>query len=261
MDFGQLIGAVPLWVLFCLTTAICMLSVETGTYLAKLVLRRNAKEPEAPLGSLVGSLLGLLAFILAFTFGMTASRFEARKQLVLDEANALGTAYLRAGLLPSSSKVEVRKLLREYTEIRLGGTHATIPAVMTHSDRIHDLLWTQAESLVTVDMDSELRTLFISSLNQVIDLHESRLTVGLRYRIPGSIWASLYCLTVISMTALGYQVGMAGSTRLRGMPLMSLAVSLVILMIADMDNPGDGRFHVSHQPLVDTHQMMLRHDD
>jgi hypothetical protein len=259
MDFGQLICALPLWLLFCVTAATSMLSVEGGAHLAKRVLRHRAKEPEAPLGSLVGSVLGLLAFMLAFTFGMTASRFESRKQLVLDEANAIGTAYLRAGLLPSSQKREIRTLLREYVEVRLHGTVQTIPNVLAHSDRIHDLMWAQAESLVKSDMDSELRTLFVASLNNVIDLHESRLTIALRYRIPGTIWLSLYLLTILSMLAIGYQVGMAGTSRVLGMPLMALAFSIVIIMIADMDKPGEGKFQISHQPLVDTRQMMERH--
>ena len=96
-------------------------------------------------------------------------------------------------------------------------------------------------------------------MNDVIDLHESRLTVGLSYRIPDPIWLSLSLLTIISMLAMGYQDGMAGSTRLLGMPIGAIAFALVIVMIANMDNPGDGQFHVSHQPLMDTFQMMQRH--
>jgi len=258
MDIGQLVYAIPSWLLFIITAAISIGSVEAGSLFAKVVLRHREKEPEAPLGSLVGSVLGLLAFILAFTFGMTASRFEARKQLVLDEANAISRTYLRAGFLPTAQKGEIRRLLREYTAKRLRGTRDTIPDVLAHSDRIQDLLWTHAEALAKSDMDSELRSLFISSLNEVIDLHESRLTVGLRYRIPGAIWMCLSLLTVLSMLSIGYQVGMAGWQRLFGMPFMSLAFSIVVVMIANMDNPGDGGFHVSYQPLVDTYEMMKR---
>ena len=78
--------------------------------------QKSEREPEAPLGSFVGAMLGLLAFILAFTFGMTASRFDARRQLVLEESNAIGTTYLRAGLLPQTQGLEVRRLLREYAD-------------------------------------------------------------------------------------------------------------------------------------------------
>src|SRR3990172_11677164 len=120
MDFSEWINELPLWAVFVLTLVICIGAVEAGAALAGLALRQKKdKEPEAPLGSLVGAVLGLLAFILAFTFGITASRFDARKQLVLEESNAIGTTYLRAGLLPQPQGLEVRRLLREYADIRL----------------------------------------------------------------------------------------------------------------------------------------------
>ena len=68
---------------------------------------------------MVAATLGLLAFILAFTFGLAASRFDSRMQVLLDEANAIGTTYLRAGMLPEQGK-QIRALLREYADARLG---------------------------------------------------------------------------------------------------------------------------------------------
>src|SRR3989304_3822769 len=110
MDFAEWISKLPLWAVFVLTLAICIAAVEAGAAFARIALRqKKEKEPEAPLGSLVGAVLGLLAFILAFTFGMTASRFDARRQLVLQEANAIGTTYLRAGLLPQTEGLGVRR--------------------------------------------------------------------------------------------------------------------------------------------------------
>ena len=257
MDFGQLLNMLPLWLLFLLTLAIAAASVEAGEWLAKISLRKKGKEPEAPVGSLVAAVLGLLAFILAFTFGMTASRFDARKQLVLEESNAIGTTYLRAGLLPQSQGQEVRRLLREYVDVRLKTTIENVEESLARCENLHGRLWSQAESLVQEEMDDELRALFIMSLNEVIDLHESRKTVALIYRIPGTIWLSVYVLSILSMLAIGYQVGMSGTRRMHGMLLLVAAFSLVIVMIADMDRPGEGRFQASQQPLVDVQQMML----
>jgi hypothetical protein len=258
MDFGRLINALPLWLLFALTMAISLGAVGAGTWLANIALRRETKEPDAPLGSMVSAALGLLAFILAFTFGMAGSRFDARRQLVLQESNAVGTAYLRAGLLPERQRMEVRRLLREYVDVRLKLTPADIPKTLAKSEEMHSRLWGQAESLVAEQMDSELRYLFISSLNDVIDLHQSRKTVGLLYRIPGPMWLSVLMLAILTMIAIGYQVGMAGSKRLRGMPVLAAAFSLVIMMIADIDRPGEGNILVSQQPLADVQQMMLQ---
>lgn len=256
MDFGVLVNALPLWLLFVFTLALSLLAVAAGTWLAAIALRHQAKEPEAPLGSLVSAVLGLLAFILAFTFGMASARFDARRELVLEESNAVGTTYLRAGLLPQQQKLEIRRLLREYVDVRLKGTFTNLSETLARSEALHSRLWSQAESLVVAEMDSELRILFIASLNEVIDLHQSRKTVGTLYRIPGPIWMSVYLLSTLTMVALGYQVGMAGSRWLRGMPVLAAAFSLVIVMIADIDRPGEGNIQVSQQPLADVRQMM-----
>jgi hypothetical protein len=106
-------------------------------------------------------------------------------------------------------------------------------------------------------MDSELRSLFVSSLNEMIDLHQSRVTVGLQYRVPGTVWLAVYILSALSMLAVGYQVGMSGVRRLRGTPVVAAAFSLVILMITDIDRPGEGLMRVSQQPIADVQQMML----
>ncbi len=257
MDFGDWISWLPLWAVFVLTLAICLGAVEAGAALAGFVLRRkNEKEPEGPLGSLVGAMLGLLAFILAFTFGMTASRFDARRQLVLQEANALGTTYLRADLLPPQQGLEVRRLLREYADIRLNATIQNVHEVLMQSAVMQGRLWAEAKSLVKVEMDSEVRSLFITSLNELIDLHQSRVSLVLYYRIPGTVWFAVYLLSVLSMLAVGYQVGMSGMRRLRGTPVLAAAFSLVITMTADLDRPGEGLMRVSQQPIADVLQMM-----
>jgi hypothetical protein len=255
MDFGEWINMLPLWALFVCTLLLCLGAVEAGAWLA---LRHSpVKEPEGPLGSLVGAVLGLLAFILAFTFGITGSRYDTRRQMVLNEANAIGTTYLRAGLMPEPQGLEIRRLLRGYADIRSNLAAKEINETLRQSEEIHGRLWSQAKSLAGEEMDPQLRSLLIVSLNELIDLHQSRKTVGLQHRIPGSIWLVVYLLSALSMLAVGYQAGMAGVRRMRGTPLVAMAFSLVILLIADIDRPGEGQMRVSQQPIADVRQMML----
>src|SRR4029450_7972437 len=101
------LAALPLWGLFLAILILVLLSVEGGYRLGKYRRSRSEEEKEAPVGAMAGATLGLLAFILAFTFGLAAARFDTRRQLLLDEANAIGTAYLRAGMLPERGE-EVR---------------------------------------------------------------------------------------------------------------------------------------------------------
>src|SRR4029077_11356500 len=86
--------------------------------IGKFRLSRREQEKETPVGTMVGATLGLLAFILAFTFGLAAARFDTRRQVILDEANAIGTTYLRAGMLPERRE-EIQTLLRNYVNTRL----------------------------------------------------------------------------------------------------------------------------------------------
>ncbi len=260
MDLSNWIGNLPLWAIFALNFAICIGAIEVGGALARLSLRRRKKtEPEAPLGTVVGAMLALLAFILAFVFGMTTSRFDARKQLVLQEANAIGTTYLRSGLLPKTPGLRIRRLLREYADIRANVAVENVQDGMKKSEDIHGRLWDQAKALVPESMDSELRSLFIAGLNELIDLHQSRKTVGWQYRIPGTVWLVVYLLSGLSMLVVGYQVGASGKRRLRCTPALAAAFSLVLLMIADIDRPRGELVRVSQQPIADVQQMIL-HD-
>ena len=111
--------ALPLWGLFGVTIVVVLVSIEAGYRLGQHRRRHSEEEKEGPVGAIVAATLGLLGFILAFTFGLAASRFDARRQIVVDEANAAGTTYLRAGLLPDGRGVKIRELLRDYVHARL----------------------------------------------------------------------------------------------------------------------------------------------
>src|SRR4029077_1272694 len=133
-------------------------------------------EKEAPVGAMVGSVLGLLAFMLAFTFGMAASRFDTRKQLVLEEANAIGTTYLRAAMLPER-RDEIRALLRSYVDGRLEAVRSGRVAVeILRSEATQGQLWSAATAVGLQHPDSIVVGLFVGSLNDVIDLHAKRVT-------------------------------------------------------------------------------------
>ena len=100
MQLAGPLDALPLWALFIVILLVVLLAVEFGYRLGKYRRSRHEEEKEAPLGTMVGATLGLLAFFLAFTFGLAAARFDTRRQVLLDEANAIGTTYLRASILP-----------------------------------------------------------------------------------------------------------------------------------------------------------------
>src|SRR5688572_12974196 len=224
MDIATFFTSVPSWVLFGLIVVIGTLTTEAGSYVGRRKFARGIKEPEAPIGTAVSAVLGLLAFMLGFTFSITASRFSDRKSLVISQANAIQTSYFRTSALPEKQKYAVRKLYREYTDLLANMQNVEEPELaLPRMDEIHILLWQQTASLAKEDIDSELRSLFTASVNEVIDLAGERSTVGLVFRIPNALWSALLLLTAMSMFAFGYQTGINGTRRIFSAPILPIA--------------------------------------
>ena len=246
----------PLWLLFLATILVVCTAVEFGYQLGRY-RRNHSPEKDAPVGAMVGAMLGLLAFILAFTFGLAASRFDERRHTVLDDANAIGTSYLRAGLLPEPQRTEIQRLMRQYVDLRLAVVRdRNVDEALSKSAELHGQMWARAAAVAAQDPRSVVTGLFIQSLNQLIDLHSTRVMVGLRSRIPTIIWAALYFVALLTMATMGYQEGLTGTRR----SIASLAVvfvfSVVMFLIVDLDRPLEGQLRTSQQPLIDLQQSM-----
>ena|SRR5215813_1857405 len=250
-----LFDPLPLWALFLVTVGIALASVEAGNRIARGRRQRAEEKKEAPPAGMVGATLGLLAFMLAFTFGMASSRFDGRRQLVLSEVNAISTAYLRAGLLPEPMRTESRSLLRQYVDVRIEGAQPEKTSqAISKSKELQKLLWAQAVAMTEKER-SAITSLFIQSLNSVIETHTARVT-ALQNRIPAAIWIGLYLLAILAMSALGYQEGAASDRRSLASFALVLAFSSVLVLIANLDRPGKGLLQVSQQSMVELQQSM-----
>lgn len=256
MENSGPIDVLPLWALFILILLVVLLSVEFGYRLGKYRRGRHEEEKEAPLGTMVGATLGLLAFILAFTFGLAASRFDNRRQVLLDEANAIGTTYLRAGMLPERGE-QIRGLLRNYVSARLEAVHpGELAEGIRRSEDIQQKVWTEAESVGNKNPNSIVVGLFVQSLNEMIDLHAKRLQVGVRSRIPAAIWLGLFAVAGLSLATMGYHAGLSGTRRSLAIIAVAVTFSVVIELIADLDRPSEGVLRVSQQALLDVQKSM-----
>lgn len=248
---------VPLWLLAVLVCAASALALEGGYRFGRWRNASVSGEKEAPVGAMVGSILALFAFILAFTFGTAATRFEARREAVLAEANAIGTTYLRARLLRNEQhRNESIRLLREYADVRVNAVKdGNVQDTIARSEVLHEALWVQAAKAAESD-PGPITALYLQSLNETIDLHANRVHVGLRNRIPLSIWIGLYSLALLTMASVGYQAGLSATRRSPAMVGLVLAFSGVLFLIADLDRGRDGFLVVSQQALVDVQKSM-----
>jgi hypothetical protein len=251
------LDVVPLWALFLALVAASLLIDEYGFRFGRRRAGHAEKESDAIVGSMVAAELGLLAFLLAFTFGIGASRFEMRRQIMLDETNAIGTTYLRAAMLPTAERDDVRRLLKEYVDVRIGAAMGTpLDEVIRRSETIHEHLWTDAVAAAAQDERSVPVGLFVQSLNDVIDLHAKRVTAVIRSRMPLVVWGVLFAVALLSFLAMGYQAGLTRANRSPAVVLIALTFAAVIWLVADLDRPGQGFLRVTQQPMIDLRNSM-----
>ena len=180
-----------------------------------------------------------------------ADSFHARKLAVLDEANAIRTTYLRADLISEPQRTEVRRILREYVEERLAWVGEQKARPVRSSRVLLDRLWAQAAAEGRKNPGLEVVSLFVDSTNTVIKLHEERLMFRERSRIPGALWAVLYVITSLALASMGYHGGVAGTTRSPVMLAVAIIFSLVIVLIVDLDRPGEGWINVRQDHMFD----------
>jgi hypothetical protein len=251
------LDVLPLWALSIALLIGNLLFGECGFRLGRLRARRTNKESDATVGAIVTAELGLLAFLLAFTFGIVVSRFDLRRHVLLDEANAIGTAYLRAAMLPDTEGASIRRLLREYTDVRIrAATGTSIDKSLHRSEEIHQQLWTEAVAAAGHDARSVPTGLFVQSLNEMIDLHAARVMAALRNRMPLPVWIVLFAVGLLSFFTMGYQAGLTRAIRSPATIVLALTFVSVIWLVVDLDRPGEAFLRVSQAPMVDVQKMM-----
>ena len=207
-------------------------------------------------GSLEGSMLGLLALLLAFTFGISNSRYDARRDVIIKEANCIGTAVLRADLYPEPFRSELRADFKEYVEDRIkyyevGTNLDSIRAALSQSQVISSRIWTKVSQRASNDSPYIRNTFFLQSLNDVIDVANERRYIGIS-RVPVSIIWMMILLCLVVSFLLGY--GMKGKKPDWLMVcIFSLIISMTTYLILDLDRPREGiiTMNAVHQSMLD----------
>jgi hypothetical protein len=202
------------WLIFAFIITVFLSASEIGFRLGWLAQSKINEPVRSQINMLQAASLGLLALLLGFTFSMALTRFDTRKQLVLDEANAIGTTYLRAQLLPEPARKEVSNLLRRYVDVRLEFYQACInqkklQKVDEETGKLHRALWSHAVATGVQDPRAIPTGLFIQSLNEVIDLHGKRVT-AMENHVPESIFILLWVVATLSLCLVGYGLGQGG---------------------------------------------------
>ena len=242
------------WLVILITGLLLLTLAEFG-YRAGLRLFAAKDEPrKSQIGGIQGAILGMLALLLGFTFSMAVTRYEVRRDLVLQEANSIGTTYLRAALLPDARRIAVENLLRQYVDARLdfygaGMSPAKLAAAESHTSKLQHELWMQTVA-ASREAPNPITATFITALNDTIDLDESCMN-AFRARVPGSVWLLLLVVAGAGCCASGYGAGASGARTGFSIIMLPLLIAVVITIIADFDQPRHGLISVSQQPMLD----------
>ena len=253
-----LIDVIPIWLVYLLTVAILFLAAEVGFRLGGFTQKRWPDQAEAGVGMVVGAALALLGFLLAFVTGIALDNFNQRRHLVVLEADVIGTTYLRAGYLPDPYGEDSRKLLREYVDLRLEARKpGNLGNAITQSEQIHIELWKIAEQIAE-EYANPTTALYISSLNEMIDLHSQRIQAELGFRVPQVLILGLYLISLLTMILIGVHDGYREKHNVFALAMMVLIISVVFLIIIELDRSNVGLIQVPQKALIDLQQELNR---
>ncbi|WP_413577739.1 hypothetical protein ACLVWU_04740 [Bdellovibrio sp. HCB290] len=238
-----------LWISIVIMVVLLLVAVFIGTKFGQ-----KFGKPDANYAVLPTSILGLLALLLGFTFSMSVSRFEDRQKLVLSEANAIGTTYLRTDFLPAPHAQNVKSYLREYVDIRLKlmddyPTENEARRIGQETARLQSLIWNETVAAAGVKV-TPLSPSFVSSLNDVIDI-SAQWDFVLNNTVPEMIYFIIIFVAVFGVFFLGFMNGSTGTSHRFGILALAFLFSLVIALIQDLDRPRRGTVKVSQSSLVD----------
>lgn len=251
--FQGLFDNIPNYILDIITFLIFLLFIELGYFIGKRKRIEKDREANKAISPAAATVLGLLAFLIAFAFNIAAGKFDTRKQNVVMEANAIGTAYLRADFLKDPYKSRIKDLLRTYADNRLEiVAHVSEKDLkyLAKSVEIQDQLWEEA-LLASEDANNATIALMAESLNELFDIHNNRVAASVYNRISENIWLILFSVGALGMLMLGIQNGLKGPKRYFGIIPLVLAFTIAFALIEDLDSPQKGMLTVNHQPIID----------
>jgi hypothetical protein len=250
---------IPLSLVALIFVVLMMLAEEVG-YRVGLLRRARLGEADGELGGggvVLTSMFAILGLIIAFTYSSSVQRYEARKSAVIHEANALGTAYLRANLVAEPGRSELKTALYEYALTRVPqayGKHNNDSVLYSPQEQIDALqatldailpIWPITQRIVlSSPSPGPVEMSLVSAINQVLDVHTERLA-ALFDKLPNSVIWMLVVIAAAALSVTGYNAGVTGHISRWRMTIFACVLAGVMVVIIDFDRPGDGLIRVS----------------
>ena len=231
------------------------LAIEMGYRfgLASQVQSNTAKEQVSTIQS---SLLGILALMLGFTFSLALNRFDTRSNAVVNEANAIGTAFLRTDLLPEPNRNQAQRLLKDYLKLRVAAgsfaldNHDDRDPLLERAAHLQEQIWQEAMQATLQQPNSATSGIFTQAINSMIDTYGVRIA-ELNRHVPELVLLLLYGSFIITGGIIGYTAGIGRHRPAIASYIMVALVVLLMSMVIDLDRPRRGFITVNQHSLID----------
>jgi hypothetical protein len=248
----------PVWAVFVIIVFLVLMSAEIGFRVGIWLQDRSSDQRDTRMtGLMVGGMLSLMGFLMAFAIGIAIGQHGERKSMVVTEANAIGTAWLRAGFLDEPGSTSLRELLRKYVEVRLEAVtdRDKFPAAVARSEQIHSEMWGIIEDKVRQGNDSDIMATLVESVNEVIDVHSLRLAAATK-RLPRVLGILLISAILVSFLMVGVASSADRKRDIAAIVLFALAFVAVLMIMVDLDRPQQGLITVSQTEMTDLLRQM-----
>ena len=248
----QALANISLTGIYAIMVVLFLAAAELGAWLGRRLRARGDEDKDA--STLATAAMGLLALLIAFTYSIALERYDLRRQVVLEDANAIGSAANFALVLPADQRAPMLDMLRQYTRVRIALGAPFDPRKFEHdvamTTELQGKMWQLAMKAAAAAPQSLPVYEFTSNLNEVNNVGEKRLT-ALRNHTPTVVIFALVATALIAIGFTGYASGLGGSRRRVGMILLSLLLAVLILLTIDLDRPNRGTIEVSTKALSD----------
>ena len=248
------LASLPLTVIALAIVAALIVAATIG-YRGHVWLLHRAGETESESHDyLLSAVLGLLALLLGFTFSLALNRHEDRRNLVVQEANALDTAWLRTQLLEPPNKAAISQLLRTYLDARLDWSETDgADDSWVRTEALQQKLWAATSQAVRAEPNAQLMRALMDPVNQSFDLAAARSAASAAH-VPDRVLTVLLLYAVLAAAMLGYTAAAKGKPQRIATVCVLVAMTLALVMILDIDRPRSGAIQVSQQPLEELKQ-------
>ena len=247
----QALRAIPLVGIVVILAVLLLGATEVGRLVGR---RMHGRRADKDASTLATGMLGIFALLIAFTYSLSLERYDARRQVVLEEANAIGTTANYALMLPDGQRSAVMARLRHYTQLRmvLGSPYDEQRFERDNKASNAELtaIWQQAVAITASTPQSLPAYRFVAALNEQTNIAEARVT-ALRNHVPIIVLAVLAIVAMVSLGFAGYGAALTGFDRYVGLSIMAVTISLLIALTIDLDRPNRGSIEISVQPLRD----------